>query len=589
MACDGLTYTQFLNQGVGLPPTGSLEGPTPAQVKRRLDLDEVTEGVIDADGFRTPIKINHFMSTSSPSPRSSPTHSLYTVRAKQTASPGKTISRYDTSLGKLTKEFLSLLKNSEDGSVDLKRAAEMLQVQKRRIYDITNVLEGIGLVHKKFKNIVQLTCPNEDTSDVEADIDTLKANEDCLDYSIEVMKENMREEMSAHGQYSYIEYADVQPFYKNMTALVAPAPPQLQVAIGQRHMDVGTMNAVVTVKCDQTAFHINTFGKGITGDTFVRLDLLSSNPLPQSVKQERQTPIKRELQTPVKQEPPQAIHSNHNVPQELHLQQKDVVLSSSKSSNFIHDRSDVKLQPALPQSSNISYENSSSCNTLGYNSLNYLDNLEDASDMVSMNSVQSSNNCVKTRLPTPASFQHSDKLQQHLAMQSPLRPSSSCGPSSDDSSSSWVTSESPQSNTFQVPSVPSPFKRPLEGETHFKAVSQSPAKKRKTSCNNKGSWSPSMAGDVKVELSEADGAGAAPELQDLFSDDSSGMFAKMFSNHSVPPLSGYSLDDEGGEESLGLPTDFSLDFVNDDYPDYPFSLDASEGLSELFDLDLLDN
>ena len=51
----------------------------------------------------------------------------------------------------------------------------------------------------------------------------------------------MREEMSAHGQYSYIEYSDVQPFYKNMTALVAPAPPQLQVAIGQRHMDVVTM------------------------------------------------------------------------------------------------------------------------------------------------------------------------------------------------------------------------------------------------------------------------------------------------------------------------------------------------------------
>ena len=29
------------------------------------------------------------------------------------------------------------------------------QVQKRRIYDITNVLEGIGLIEKKLKNNIQ--------------------------------------------------------------------------------------------------------------------------------------------------------------------------------------------------------------------------------------------------------------------------------------------------------------------------------------------------------------------------------------------------------------------------------------------------
>ncbi len=34
------------------------------------------------------------------------------------------------------------------------QASESLSVQKRRIYDITNVLEGIGLVEKKSKNMV---------------------------------------------------------------------------------------------------------------------------------------------------------------------------------------------------------------------------------------------------------------------------------------------------------------------------------------------------------------------------------------------------------------------------------------------------
>ncbi|NXX81483.1 E2F2 factor, partial [Urocolius indicus] len=69
-------------------------------------------------------------------------------------SPGEK-TRYDTSLGLLTKKFLRLLSDSPDGVVDLNRAAELLEVQKRRIYDITNVLEGIQLIRKKSKNNIQ--------------------------------------------------------------------------------------------------------------------------------------------------------------------------------------------------------------------------------------------------------------------------------------------------------------------------------------------------------------------------------------------------------------------------------------------------
>ncbi|KFZ47259.1 Transcription factor E2F2, partial [Antrostomus carolinensis] len=64
-------------------------------------------------------------------------------------------TRYDTSLGLLTKKFIRLLSESPDGVVDLNRAAEVLEVQKRRIYDITNVLEGIQLIRKKSKNNIQ--------------------------------------------------------------------------------------------------------------------------------------------------------------------------------------------------------------------------------------------------------------------------------------------------------------------------------------------------------------------------------------------------------------------------------------------------
>ncbi|KAI9279874.1 E2F/DP family winged-helix DNA-binding domain-containing protein [Sporodiniella umbellata] len=63
--------------------------------------------------------------------------------------------RYDSSLGLLTKKFIALLCSSTHGDLDLNLAAAKLQVQKRRIYDITNVLEGIQLIEKNSKNRVQ--------------------------------------------------------------------------------------------------------------------------------------------------------------------------------------------------------------------------------------------------------------------------------------------------------------------------------------------------------------------------------------------------------------------------------------------------
>ena len=65
---------------------------------------------------------------------------------------GKRGSRYDSSLGLLTKKFVALLTSSQNSVLDLNFAAESLGVQKRRIYDITNVLEGIELIEKRSKN-----------------------------------------------------------------------------------------------------------------------------------------------------------------------------------------------------------------------------------------------------------------------------------------------------------------------------------------------------------------------------------------------------------------------------------------------------
>ncbi|KAL8220735.1 UNVERIFIED_CONTAM: Transcription factor e2f2 [Gekko kuhli] len=106
--------------------------------KRKLDLEGMGQQCIPE--FRTPKGKGRTL-PHIPSP-------------KTPKSPGEK-TRYDTSLGLLTKKFIHLLSESEDGVLDLNRAAEVLDVQKRRIYDITNVLEGIQLIRKKSKNNIQ--------------------------------------------------------------------------------------------------------------------------------------------------------------------------------------------------------------------------------------------------------------------------------------------------------------------------------------------------------------------------------------------------------------------------------------------------
>jgi hypothetical protein len=93
--------------------------------------------------------------TPSSSPSSYSLGSLYRSSPSIIGTPSSLgQSRYDSSLGLLTKKFVHLLKSAPENRVDLNKSASDLGVQKRRIYDITNVLEGIGVIQKESKNFV---------------------------------------------------------------------------------------------------------------------------------------------------------------------------------------------------------------------------------------------------------------------------------------------------------------------------------------------------------------------------------------------------------------------------------------------------
>ncbi|XP_024522748.1 transcription factor E2FA [Selaginella moellendorffii] len=144
--------------------------------------------------------------------------------------------RYDSSLGLLTKKFIDLLKQAEDGVLDLNKAAETLKVQKRRIYDITNVLEGIGLIEKKLKNRIRwkglgFTTPMDISPDMTAfksEVDELHVEERDLDESIREMREKLKmlSEDENNKQWLYVTEDDIKslPCFRNETLIAIKAP-----------------------------------------------------------------------------------------------------------------------------------------------------------------------------------------------------------------------------------------------------------------------------------------------------------------------------------------------------------------------------
>ncbi|KAB5539924.1 hypothetical protein PHYPO_G00094730 [Pangasianodon hypophthalmus] len=108
------------------------------------------------------------------------------VPAKKVATP-----RSEVTLGRLTKRFMDLLHSAPEGILDLNEATEKLGTRKRRVYDITNVLNGIKLIAKKSKSKIQWVGPSPIScfkgqwkNKMKTDLLNLKTMEESLDWLI---------------------------------------------------------------------------------------------------------------------------------------------------------------------------------------------------------------------------------------------------------------------------------------------------------------------------------------------------------------------------------------------------------------------
>ncbi|KAB5562030.1 hypothetical protein PHYPO_G00013270 [Pangasianodon hypophthalmus] len=194
--------------------------------KRRLDLEDP----LYHPDFRTPKGKGNTPSARLSSPRTP-------------KSPGER-TRYDTSLGLLTKKFVGLLSESADGVLDLNWATEVLEVQKRRIYDITNVLEGVQLIRKKSKNHIQWlvtgvfegsASASERTNALQRELAELDRKENALDDLIQSSTNQLREltENKDNQRYPFSPMRDIRSIssLQKQTVIAVKAPSETKLEV----------------------------------------------------------------------------------------------------------------------------------------------------------------------------------------------------------------------------------------------------------------------------------------------------------------------------------------------------------------------
>nr|XP_060631537.1 transcription factor E2F5 [Anolis sagrei ordinatus] len=184
---------------------------------------------------------------------------------------GLSSRRQEKSLGLLTAKFVSLLQEAKDGVLDLKAAADTLAVrQKRRIYDITNVLEGIDLIEKKSKNSIQWKgvgagCNTKEIVDrlryLEAEIQDLELKEKELDQQKIWLQQSIKnvKEDSDNKHFSYITHEDICDCFNGDTllAIQAPSGTQLEVPVPQ----VGQKKYQINLKSNSGPIHVLLINK----------------------------------------------------------------------------------------------------------------------------------------------------------------------------------------------------------------------------------------------------------------------------------------------------------------------------------------
>lgn len=147
-------------------------------------------------------------------------------------------NRSAASLVVLTKKFIELIEKTPNGELDLNHAAVKLCVQKRRVYDIVNVLEGVDVITKTSKNRIQWKrnpgpTNEEDTSDeseehfqLSQELEALNKEDMELESQMQGVAKSLSQLMKESKDQMHLSQADIKGLFDNDSTVISIKAPQ---------------------------------------------------------------------------------------------------------------------------------------------------------------------------------------------------------------------------------------------------------------------------------------------------------------------------------------------------------------------------
>lgn len=147
--------------------------------------------------------------------------------------------KQDNSLSQLTQSFLYYIKKKGRVRISINELVEDLNVKKRRIYDITNVLQGIGYLQKIGKNEIlwikdsnSISIPNctnsskdemasenyiSNLNQLKKELEDLKTQKNNIEENLNKYREEFKliSEKNEFPKYGYITFNDIAELSKN--------------------------------------------------------------------------------------------------------------------------------------------------------------------------------------------------------------------------------------------------------------------------------------------------------------------------------------------------------------------------------------